>query len=458
MNWRTKAYVGLTVAVAISLVALALDRPAPIHQIVYLAVLTLIAGSMPVWGQNAGVSSAFVFGVAGAVMLGGWRSALPPLVFLFIYLPSRVTLFKRFFNAAMLVVTFSASGWVYQLSGGPVGHLSMEDFPQVLVPTVGATATTFLVNVSLVAFVISLSTGQPVRAVWWGQLSWTTVTYLGYGVLGLLMAVLYYQAGPVGAVLVLLPLFVARQAFAQYVEQQEAYDATVRALVQAVETKDYYTRGHSERVARVTEMIARERGMREDRVQRVRYAGMLHDIGKLGVPTKVLQKQGKLDDGEFTAIKQHPTRGVQMVQDIDFLHEALAGINHHHERMDGRGYPMGLVGQDIPEFARIIMVADAFDSMTSTRSYRNAKTVDAAIGELRRCQGDQFDPEMVDALIKAVDKHGWEPNPEAFHGELVGRDGTLLPRPTGLVDDPQLPLPRGEVSGGPSVEPARDRC
>jgi HD-GYP domain-containing protein (c-di-GMP phosphodiesterase class II) len=134
---------------------------------------------------------------------------------------------------------------------------------------------------------------------------------------------------------------------------------------------------------------------------------MLHDIGKLGVPTRVLQKSGRLDPDELAAIQLHPVRGLDMVSEIEFLDEAFAGIMHHHERLDGLGYPMGLAGMKIPEFARAIAVADAFDSMTTTRSYRGARTVEEAFGELRRCAGTQFDPRMVEALISAVQENGW---------------------------------------------------
>jgi HD-GYP domain-containing protein (c-di-GMP phosphodiesterase class II) len=241
-------------------------------------------------------------------------------------------------------------------------------------------------------------------------LSTSVVSYLGYGLIGLMIAVLWNtQLSGFAAVLVLLPLFVARWTFAQYAQQQAAYDATVRTLVQAVETKDYYTRGHSERVSKASVMIAQQIGMREDRVTSLRYAGILHDVGKLGVPTRVLQKSGPLTEAEFQAIQLHPVRGLEMVREIEFLGEAYSGIMHHHERLDGRGYPMGLAGDEIPEFARVISVADAFDSMTSTRSYRAARSVEEALEELRSCAGTHFDPLMVRALLRAVAEHGWEP-------------------------------------------------
>jgi HD-GYP domain-containing protein (c-di-GMP phosphodiesterase class II) len=154
-------------------------------------------------------------------------------------------------------------------------------------------------------------------------------------------------------------------------------------------------------------MIAREIKMAEDRVASLRYAAMLHDVGKLGVPTRVLQKSGRLTEEEFAAIKMHPMRGHEMIREIEFLGEAFAGIMHHHERLDGLGYPMGLKGAEIPEFARMIAVADAFDSMTTTRSYRGARSLEDAMAELRRCAGSQFDPAMVEALIDAVQQQGW---------------------------------------------------
>ncbi len=232
----------------------------------------------------------------------------------------------------------------------------------------------------------------------------------------------------------LVPLFVARWAMGQFAEQQRAYSATMEALCQAVETKDFYTRGHSERVSRGSGMIASEIGMRPDRAEAIRYAGMLHDVGKLGVPTKVLQKEGALSEEEYAAIQLHPMRGLEIVREIGFLDEALTGIMHHHERIDGKGYPMGLAADEIPEFARVIAVADAFDSMTSNRSYRQARGIDEAVSELRRGSGSQFDPALVDAFISALEREGWKlPEPAAApmdHQTVTAQDH----------DDPTAPL------------------
>jgi len=293
-----------------------------------------------------------------------------------------------------------------------VGHLSAENFPGVLWPVLLADVVHCVVNGLLLTVVISLSERVPPRQVLVGTLAKSVLSYLGYGIFGLLMAVLWVGVGigPLSALLLLMPLLVARWAFSQFAAEQQAYQRTIATLVQAVETKDRYTRGHSERVARASVMVARVIGMREDRVNALRYAGILHDVGKLGVPTKLLQKSGGLTDDEFAAVKLHPVRGLEMLSDIEFLDEAFKGILHHHERLDGTGYPMGLKGAQIPEFARVIAVADAFDSMTSTRSYRGAREVSEAIAELQRCKGTQFDPRMVDALVQSLAKESWERN------------------------------------------------
>lgn len=317
---------------------------------------------------------------------------------------------KRLFNTAQMIVAVSASALVFHLLGGT--EIQAGVFPYLLLPFVVSLLALCVVNGLLVAAIVHLHQGVPMRVVFQGTLAGSVTGYVGYGLFGLLLAVLWSgegaDVGPAAAILVLLPLYVARWAYEQYAEQQRAYDRTVRALIQAVETKDVYTRGHSERVSAASVLIAREIGMREDRVASLRYAGMLHDIGKLGVPTRVLQKTGRLSPEELATIQLHPVRGLEMVREIEFLDEAFAGIMHHHERLDGLGYPMGLSGDKIPEFARAIAVADAFDSMTTTRSYRGARSIEKALDELRRCAGSQFDPAMVAALVAAVEVHGWE--------------------------------------------------
>jgi hypothetical protein len=385
-------------------------------EVAVLAALYWIGDSAPVTTKlrSMSISTGFPVALAAVLLVGPWGASLVCVIGA-VASRGRVAWYKRGFNVAQMALSALAAGFLFEVfpGGEPRGFATVH-FPEVL-PAVAAAGLAFCVlNYVLVAVAIRLSTKMPLTRVWWGGMSETAFPSLGYGLIGLIIAVLWSGGvGPVAALLVLAPMLIARWAFQQYAAQHDAYEATVSSLIQAVETKDYYTRGHSERVAKASVMIAQQLGMREDRLEMLRYAGMLHDVGKLGVPTKLLQKTGPLDDEEFASIKLHPTRGFEMVHGISFLDEALLGIRHHHERVDGRGYPDGLVGNDIPEFARLIAVADAFDSMTSTRSYRGARSVDAAMRELKRWSGSQFDPRMVDALFLAVGVGGWEANVDA---------------------------------------------
>jgi hypothetical protein len=297
-------------------------------------------------------------------------------------------------------------------------HLSVPRpaiFASLVVPFAAGAVAHVLINHGLVAGMLMLdkhTRSLPRRGA--GSSLPLLLSDLGFAALGLVIAALWAVVGPFAAAIVCVPLYVARWAMAQFAEQQRAHSATLAALCQAVETKDFYTRGHSERVSRGSAMIAREIGMRPERVEAVGFAGMLHDVGKLGVPTKVLQKVGRLTEEEYAAIQLHPMRGLEIVREIGFLNEALTGIMHHHERMDGRGYPMGFAGDEIPQFARVIAVADAFDSMTSTRSYRRARRIGDAVSELRRGAGSQFDPKMVEAFVTALSRDGWKPQEPAL--------------------------------------------
>ncbi|MFC5212426.1 HD-GYP domain-containing protein [Streptomyces coerulescens] len=316
---------------------------------------------------------------------------------------------RRMWRAAQLVVAVWAAAWVY----GALGErdaVAAADFPHVLGHAGAAVLAFCLVLTALDGGILALAERRPLRRAWRELFPRSLAPIAVHGLAGLMMAVLWRSPyGPVSALLVLLPMCVSWWAFAQYHRERAAHQATIRALVQAVDIKDGYTRGHSERVGQATMMIARELGLADERVEVLRFAGILHDVGKLGVPTRLLRKSGPLTPEERRVIELHPEYGHEMVRGISFLGEARAAVLHHHERLDGTGYPYGLSGSQIPESARVVAVADAFDAMTSTRSYSRARPVSVALRELEKCAGSQFDPRMVTALVRAVDQHGWHP-------------------------------------------------
>ncbi len=184
-----------------------------------------------------------------------------------------------------------------------------------------------------------------------------------------------------------------------YEDVQAMFMGTLHALTSAIDAKDSYTHGHSERVALVARMIAEAIGLDEPTVERIYISGMIHDVGKIGVPESVLTKPGKLTDEEFAQVKLHPQIGARILQDIRQMHDLIPGVLYHHEKWNGRGYPFGLRGEAIPLFGRVIGLADAFDAMSSNRTYRNGLLLEEVLGEIRSCAGQQFDPELAEAFL-----------------------------------------------------------
>lgn len=197
---------------------------------------------------------------------------------------------------------------------------------------------------------------------------------------------------------------------------KELFYKTIKSISSALDAKDPYTHGHSLRVTLYSIILAKHLNVPENQLEMIEISGLLHDIGKIAIPQSILCKPGKLDDNEFTIMKTHPVNSEKLIASIEKLHEVAPGIKHHHERWDGRGYPDKLAGEDIPYSARIIAIADTYDAMTSTRSYRKALSHEVAIEEIKRCAGAQFDPTLaqkfieIEHIIKAAKE-----NPEEYY-------------------------------------------
>lgn len=186
--------------------------------------------------------------------------------------------------------------------------------------------------------------------------------------------------------------------------KKEVYLETIAALVTAIDAKDKYTRNHSKNVARLAVALAQGLKLSSQEIQTIEYGALLHDIGKIGIPEAILNKNGKLEYEEYEKIKSHPVIGVTILQPVDFLQSTSSIIHYHHERFDGKGYPCGLMGEGIPFEARIVSIADAWDAMISDRAYRKGMSVDKAVLELRNNAGSQFDDYMVKVFVELINQ------------------------------------------------------
>ena len=328
---------------------------------------------------------------------------------------------KAFFNTAQFALSAAAAGvsYLYLLSVMGAAFPS----PLGIIAALVATLMFTLVNLLMVSGIVSAASPDA----FWPTLRTTLPAFVvqvpSAFALAVLSALLLLQS-PWAVLFMAVPVLVARYALMAFEQLDEAYDELVRGFVNAIEMKDLYTRGHSERVSQLSVLVAEELGISYDERRLTGYAALLHDVGKVGVSLCIINKPGPLDDAEFEEIKKHPTIGANVLRDIDFLEPAIDIVRYHHERLDGRGYPHGVDEQHLSRLVRIVTAVDAFDAMTSTRSYRRALSIEEAIAELERCAGAQFDPEVVVALAACVRRLDWQPTVDfaseaALHGAEI---------------------------------------
>jgi len=373
-------------------------------EILVFGLLVFLAEAMPVRIprrlDTVSVSYAVIYAaiLLFALPAAVWLAALASVRVM--DLTGKVPIKAVLFNRAQMALSAAAAGLAFARLGGTPGQVEVLPDLWALLGAAGAYAA---VNIFTVVAVMALTQKLSFWSVYSKDFRWLIPHYVALTPLGILIAIVYGEAGLAGVVLLFVPLVVARYSLQLYVQIRDAYLATIRAMVAAVEARDPYTAGHSRRVARYTAAAARKLNLSEDLVERLEYAAWLHDIGKLAVPDRILRKRGRLTDEEWHLMRQHPRTGAGILKEIDLLGRDVDIILHHHERYDGQGYPDFLSGEEIPLGARLIAIADAFEAMTSERPYRpRPLTREEAFAELEAQAGRQFDPALVKVFIEAV--------------------------------------------------------
>jgi putative nucleotidyltransferase with HDIG domain len=390
--------------------------------LLFWTIVTLLASALPVRmprGTLVGVSIAPLIAATalGGPTAGAWVALVGTTEIREVR--GRIPWYGTLANhAGLLLPTFAAGLTMAALGAGSTPGGELRYF---LVTIVGS-AIFFALNASLTSVLVGLRTGQDFTTVLKGDARGFATGLLGLAPLGWLMAQMYTVAWW-ASLLFAVPLYTTRLAYHNFIEMREMFTQTITALAGAVDKRDPYTSKHSWRVKEIAGDIGRAMRLGEADLEALEWGGLLHDVGKIGVPDNVLLKQERLNREERMIMNAHPVLGAQIIQPVTRLSRELPIIRHHHEWYNGSGYPDRLIGDEIPLLARVLHVADAFEAMTAQRPYRMTPlTPEQALGELRKFAGIQFDPKVVDAFVRTT----WV--------EGVSDPGrTVQPRPIPLI-------------------------
>ena len=408
MSLKLKVYIGAVTGLAIALfiyLAPSLSLTTDMWWVLtFFIVLSTIAEFMPVdlpVGGNVTIGFPIdfvvilVYGPATAMIVTVFGALIGEIV------EGKTRWYKIVFNISQYALSAGVAGMVYQGLGGIVGAVDLSNY---IIPAVICAIIYYLINLNLFMIVIYLAEEVSILSVWKKRLRGIIATYIALTPIGFVMAMVYVSIGIWGIILFFFPLILARRSFELYTKMRKIYLDTIRALAAAIDAKDPYTKGHSERVAKMALALAQELNLPEREIEKIEYTALLHDIGKIGVDERILGKDDGLTSEEYNKIKEHTITGAKIIEPVDFLKDSYEAIYHHHERYDGDGYPIGIKEKDIPLSARIIAVADAYDAMGSDRPYRKKLSQDKIMKELTEQSGKQFDPEIVKAIISVLSR------------------------------------------------------
>lgn len=406
MTWRVRTYIGAVAAIAAAAIAalVILGPPATIESAAtagFLCAIGWVASRMRYELDQKGTSGSvgFLLFPAAAFVVATWT--VPVLVFVTVAgleVRRKRELPKIIFNAAALASANALSILAFQAAGGTAwGDHSTITFPSV----VALLSTGTLVCSAATTGVVSLANGKPFWSTWRAVTGRTAVDDV---VVSPVVGVIAYTAVTWGigwTIVACSTLIGVNRLFQTNRALQRVSHEMLELMVSAIEARDPYTSGHSRRVSRMSVEIARSIGLSEREVERIRIAGLLHDVGKIHEKyAPILSKPDRLTKDEWMLMKDHPIDGERLVANVSQLHDVLPAVRNHHERWDGAGYPDGLKGDAIPLMARVMAIADTIDAMTSDRSYRRGLTVAEVRSEVERCAGSQFDPAIVRKLLE----------------------------------------------------------
>lgn len=310
--------------------------------------------------------------------------------------------YKRLFNGCAYATALTLSMYVYNFFDKSVNDITILNLS--IIGILASVICYIVFTVILYAFLVARIEKKPFFKILQSR-RWFFLAFniLALSPLGIISALVFMNFGYFGMILFFGPLLLARHSYKLYIDTKKMYSDMIVALSSAVDAKDQYTNGHSYRVADYAIGIAKELGLSETQIEIVKTASILHDIGKIGIEDRILNKPGALESTEYSEIKKHPEIGARILEQVHNLSDVAHIIKFHHERFDGKGYPKGLKGDIVPYESYIIAVSDAFDAMTSDRPYRKAMSIEEAISIIKENAGKQFHPRVVEGFLQYIE-------------------------------------------------------
>ncbi|MBA7614422.1 hypothetical protein ES703_21686 [subsurface metagenome] len=312
----------------------------------------------------------------------------------------KVPYYKHLFNAGQYFISMGITSIVFEMTYNR--DVTNFFYPANIGFIFLAAYIAFFLNTLLTAGAISISERKNFINIWIYNYAWLIPFKLFLVVMTIAVTFIYKLYGPFTIIFTLLPLIIAQYTYLLRIKERKTLLNSIMQIVKIIDAKDSYTAGHSVRVAEYSEKIARKLRLNEYDVEVLINLANLHDIGKVQIDLSVLNKPGKFDDADWVEMKKHPEVGYEIVKEIVFLKDQARAILYHHERINGKGYPSGIKGEEIPLFAKILAVADAYDAMTTDRPYRPALTQKEAMKELEMHAGKQFDRKISSAMIEII--------------------------------------------------------
>lgn len=417
MSRQLKLYVTIIIALGIAYIiyTLSLTSIYDIKSVVIFTILSIIAESLliPTPGESA-ISVGLAIGLAAILVLGvpeaAWIASLGIMLRIVNCQGKKIHIFntpwyKTLFNGANITLSAGISGMCFQMLGGTPGSIDLNN---LILPLLACIFIYVIINETIISGLMAIVTGEKFINSWWSNLVFAVRDCISVAPIGVLMAIAYLRYDILGILIFLGPLLLARYSYWLYIDMRRNYIDTVKSLSQAIEIKDPYTKGHSMRVSEFAYELGVRVKLSHKKLENLKMAAILHDIGKIGIEESILNKPGNLTKEEFDKIKQHPENGVKIIQNIRFLRNVTDIILSHHEKMDGTGYPKGKKQGEIRDEAAILSIADVYDALTSDRPYRKALTKEQAIAIIKEGKGSHFEPHFADEFIKMIEEQGSE--------------------------------------------------